>query len=265
MENINRPLVSVIMSFFNNEETLRNSVDSVMNQSYSNIELLLVDNCSTDGSTGIALEYNKKYDNVIYFKTEQNSGGPAVPRNIGIDFAKGEYLAFIDSDDVWKDNKLNRQLKKICDYNLVCSVVNIYDEDQGILIESKIKNDLIFSISELIMRNYIVHSSVMVKKNLFINIKFDEDELINGLEDYSAYMKYLSLYGKALRISEPLVEYRRVSTSLGGKIVAKERLVKSIYCLSRSMINLSMYNHFVIGVLSRLVIHFKNSLKRLIK
>ena len=106
------PLVSGIMIFLNGEKYIEEAIASVFAQTYENWELLLVDDGSTDGSTAIAQQYAAQYpDRIRYLEHEghQNRGMSAT-RNLGIRHAQGEYIAFLDADDVWLPEKLTRQV-----------------------------------------------------------------------------------------------------------------------------------------------------------
>ncbi|WP_293084415.1 glycosyltransferase family A protein, partial [Moorena sp. SIO4A1] len=108
----NKPLVSTIIIFLNPEPFLQETIESVFAQTYDNWELLLVDDGSTDGSTEIALQYARQYpEKVRYLEHEghQNRGMSAT-RNLGIRHAKGEYIAFLDADDIWLPNTLAEQV-----------------------------------------------------------------------------------------------------------------------------------------------------------
>jgi glycosyltransferase involved in cell wall biosynthesis len=108
----NFPQVSVVIPFLNAEKFLQETIDSVFSQIYSNWELLLVDDGSTDASTAIACDYATKHpDKVRYFEHEghQNRGACA-SRNLGIRNAKGKYIALLDADDIWLPHKLERQV-----------------------------------------------------------------------------------------------------------------------------------------------------------
>lgn len=113
VEHINtKPLVSGIMIFLNGEKFIEEAIESVFAQTYDHWELLLVDDGSTDSSTAIAQRYARKCsEKVRYLEHEghQNRGMSAT-RNLGIHHAKGEYIAFLDADDIWLPQKLERQL-----------------------------------------------------------------------------------------------------------------------------------------------------------
>ena len=123
-------LVTVIIPVYNAEQYLPRTIDSVLRQSYTNWELLLVDDCSTDHSRELMQQYEKQYDNVHCYYCEKN-GGPAQARNLGIDHAQGQYLAFVDSDDLWVPHKLERQLMflKKHDYAFTFTSYEFADEN----------------------------------------------------------------------------------------------------------------------------------------
>ena len=101
--------ISVIMPTYNSSLYISEAVDSVLGQTYSNLELLIVDDCSTDNTANIIGDYERSDDRVKLFSTSQNSG-PAVARNIAIEKAGGRFIAFLDSDDVWVVEKLEKQI-----------------------------------------------------------------------------------------------------------------------------------------------------------
>ena len=105
--NIN---VSIITPCYNAASFIDETIKSVLNQSYQNWELIIVDDCSTDNSSKIIKKYCSLDNRIKYIKTESASGSPTIPRNIAIKNAKGRYIAFLDSDDLWLPNKLEEQL-----------------------------------------------------------------------------------------------------------------------------------------------------------
>ena len=98
-----KPLVSVVLNFFNAEKFIREAIESVLAQTYNNWELLLVDDRSTDGSGQIALRYARKDAERVKYLThkEREKIGRSASLNLGIRNARGEYIAFLDADDVW--------------------------------------------------------------------------------------------------------------------------------------------------------------------
>src|SRR5262245_56610982 len=108
-----RPLVSIITIFLNAEKFIQEALESVVAQTYDNWELLLVDDGSTDGSTRIALKYCKQYAGKVHYLVHEGdvNCGMSVSRNLGVSFAKGEYVALLDADDVWLPRKLEQQVE----------------------------------------------------------------------------------------------------------------------------------------------------------
>ena len=108
----NEPLVTGIIIFFNAEKFFEESIESVFAQTYKNWELLLVDDGSTDGSTAIALRYAEQHpEKVRYMEhNDHQNRGMSATRNLGIKNAKGEYIAFLDADDIWLPQKLEQQV-----------------------------------------------------------------------------------------------------------------------------------------------------------
>ena len=107
-----KPLVSVIVIFLNEERFIREAIESVFAQTYDNWELLLVDDGSTDGSTQIALEYAKQYPATVRYleHSGHQNRGMSASRNLGLSRASGDYIGFLDADDVWLPYKLRRQV-----------------------------------------------------------------------------------------------------------------------------------------------------------
>lgn len=120
-------LVSIITPSYNVEAFIARTINSVLLQTYSNWELLIVDDCSKDSSATIINDYVKKDKRIKYFKTEKASGSPVKPRNIAIEKAIGKYIAFLDSDDIWLPTKLEEQLK-LFDDDKVAVVYSNYEK-----------------------------------------------------------------------------------------------------------------------------------------
>jgi teichuronic acid biosynthesis glycosyltransferase TuaG len=118
---VNEPLVSIITPAYNVELFIGDAIDSVINQVYLNWEMLIVDDCSNDNTRAIVSKYVKLDDRIKLISLPTNSGNPSVPRNEGIKIARGKYIAFLDSDDIWYSGKLNRQIGLMEKANLMFS------------------------------------------------------------------------------------------------------------------------------------------------
>lgn len=102
--------VSIIIPCYNAGERIRETLNSVLEQTYSRWEAIVVDDCSTDHSVEIISSFVIKDQRIKLIRNEKNSGGPSIPRNLGMASAKGDLIAFLDSDDIWMPEKLERQL-----------------------------------------------------------------------------------------------------------------------------------------------------------
>ena len=102
-------MISIITPAFNAEKYISKTIESIQNQSYQEWELIIVDDCSTDNTLLLSQDYAKNDKRITIFHAPKN-GGVAKARNIGLENAKGEYIAFVDSDDLWKPDKLEKQL-----------------------------------------------------------------------------------------------------------------------------------------------------------
>ena len=109
--------VSILVAVYNVEKYLRRCLDSLISQTYQNIEIILVDDCSTDNSLSICYEYAKKYKRVTVVKKQENTGLSDV-RNIGIEHSTGDYIMFIDSDDYVCENFVEEMVKAIEEKNV---------------------------------------------------------------------------------------------------------------------------------------------------
>ena len=99
-----KPLISVVIPTYQRRDKLKVTLDSVLSQTYENYEVLIMDDGSTDGTKEMVNSYS---DPRIFYNWQENTGGPAKPRNNGIKISKGSWIAFLDDDDNWKKNKLD--------------------------------------------------------------------------------------------------------------------------------------------------------------
>ncbi len=195
--------ISVIIPTYNRSRLLLKAVNSVLNQTYPDYEILICDDGSTDNSKQIieSLKNNK-----IVWIEGSHSGLPGVVRNKGIKKAKGEWVAFLDDDDVWDKDKLLLQVKiidtKKCD--VVCS--NAISSETGKKLINLNKNGFL-STKELLKNNSIVCSSVLVKRKIFGKIGgFSENKKMKAIEDYDLWLR-ISTDRKIYFLNKNLVFY----------------------------------------------------------
>lgn len=123
------PIVSIITPAYNCEKYIGATIESVLSQTFQKWEMIIVDDCSTDHTSDVVMSYCQNDTRVIYKKIEQNSGA-AVARNLAMDLAKGQYIAFLDSDDLWLPDKLTIQLEfmRAHGYKFTCTDYEQVDE-----------------------------------------------------------------------------------------------------------------------------------------
>jgi Glycosyltransferases involved in cell wall biogenesis len=180
--------VSVIIPYYNSESTIIRAIESVAKQTFTDYEIILVDDGSSDNTHIIVDAYIKKH-NEIYFKHYyQENAGPSEARNLGISKSDAEYIAFLDSDDSWVSNKLEIQMKLMAEneIDLLGSNINIVGPNGKIIREYYIKSQLEYvSFYKLLFKHYFYTSSVVIRKKVVDNIggfpekqKYAEDTLL---------------------------------------------------------------------------------------
>lgn len=197
-------LVSVIMNCHNSQKYLRQSILSVINQSYKNWEIILWDNKSTDKSREIVKSFKNKKIKYYYSNKFTNLGKA---RNLAVQKAKGKYIAFIDTDDTWPKNKLQIQMKflkknkfKICFTNF-----NNFYQNKGIK-EKKVKRFIKKITTQSLLNDYPLGIiTVIMEKSLFKLKKFNEK--LNILEDFDLFI-HISFFTNIGFINKVLADYR---------------------------------------------------------
>lgn len=208
---MNSNLVSIIVPIYNVEKYLRKCVDSLLKQSYSNIEILLIDDGSTDNSGRISDEYSN-YNNVRVYHKE--NGGLSDARNFGIEHSKGEFLAFVDSDDYVTEDYILRMLDKIqkTDVDIVaCSYYDISEDGQilgkiqstdRILNEKNFWDDIYINIKAT--PAYGVAWNKLYKRNVFENLRYRKG-ILNEDDD----IIYDVIHGRNMFMMDDLLYYYR--------------------------------------------------------
>lgn len=202
-------LISIILPTFNCVEYIEASISSVLSQSYQNWELIIVDDKSTDHTCDIVKGFQSRESRIKFIQLKNNSGGPAIPRNTGLDAASGSYVAFLDADDVWHPQKLAIQLEqmRLMKVDLLCSrIKNFTSYDQIDYADTNFNNLESKKIKFLRLRNRIPTSSVFGKSELFVKHKFDANFPI--VEDFHLWLRLSSAGFSIAKINHILVYYR---------------------------------------------------------
>ncbi|MEE0450594.1 glycosyltransferase family 2 protein [Peptacetobacter sp.] len=218
---MNEPLVSIITPVYNAERFLEDTIKSVQKQSYKNWELVLVDDCSKDSSSEIIEKFQNSDDRIRYIKLEKNSGA-AISRNTGIKNAKGRFIAFVDSDDLWEKTKLEKQIEYMLRENIGFSFTSYrYMRENGEKTTKVAKAPKKIDYEGLLKNTIIGCSTVVLDRKIIGDF---EMPLVKRGQDTATWLKILRTEKYAYGIEEPLVNYRIVGNSLSSnKIKALKR------------------------------------------
>lgn len=217
--------VSVIIPVYNAEKYIANTIESVLNQTYKDIEIVIVDDCSNDNSKTIIEAYAKLNSNIIYHLQKEN-GGAAVSRNTALSIASGRYVAFLDSDDLWFPDKTKKQMDLIKENSAaMCFTAIEMINENGEMIKGKrnIKNKINYNF--LLKNTMIATSSVLIDREVVGNFQMP---LIRSGQDYATWLKLMRDGLEAYGIDEVLVKYRVGRNSLSSNKLKSIKQVWSI-------------------------------------
>lgn len=219
-------LVSVIMPVYNCEKHIEEAVNSVINQTYFQWELILVDDCSTDNSLRLISNYKNKDNRIKIIKLNENSGA-AVARNKAIESSKGRFIAFLDCDDIWKKEKLKNQIKYMLDNDVAFSYSNyeIIMED-GRKINKIIKSPNNLNYKNMLKGNSIGCLTVIIDREKAGNFKMP---LLRKGQDYATWLNLMKKGFTAYNINENLALYRRSKHSLSSSMASSLKRTWHIY------------------------------------
>lgn len=210
-------IVSIVMPAYNCDSFIKQSIESVINQTYKNWELIIINDCSTDKTEEIIKSYSDK--RITTYKNNKQKG-VSYSRNKGISFCSSEWIAFIDSDDIWENNKLEEQLEIVSNNKEFIFTGSKFINENGKQIKYIQNVPEKININELLKQNLISCSSVLINKKHLINHPFPEG-IENIHEDYAAWLEILKDIDYAYGINKPLLTYRiRESSKSFNKIKA---------------------------------------------
>ena len=249
------PLVSIIVPTYNRGLLIMNTINSILIQSYKNFELIIVDDGSTDNTTEIINGIN---DSRIIYNKIINSGGPAKPRNIGLKQSKGDYIAFCDDDDIWKEHKLKYCVNELINgsdfvyHNFITTGGNF----NNLLFRSINSRELIYPYYFDLLNNgnSIINSSVVFKKDLFFKVGYiDEDTNLVAAEDYDYWLRISLISKKMTLIKNYLgiynISYKSISRN-SAKIFNYTSYLKKKYKITEEPIWM-LYNLFKISTIKK--------------
>ena len=205
--------VSVIIPVYNSERFIREPILSALRQTYKNVEIIVVDDCSSDSSAEIIQDLQKEYSNIRYHLQPSNHGA-GVARNKALEIATGQFIAFLDSDDVWHPEKLEKQLSLMEKRKSTFSytAIEMIDE-KGEIIKGKrpVRKECTYNF--LLKNTMIATSSVVVDRAFFGDFRMSDRR---GGQDYATWLMLLRSGCLACGIDEALVKYRVRKGSLSS-------------------------------------------------
>ena len=231
-------LVSIITPSYNNKQFIKETIDSVISQTYENWEMIIVDDKSTDNSVEFIQEFIKDEKRIKLIILNSNIGA-AMARNKALDIAQGRYIAFLDSDDIWLPRKLEKQLNFMQEnnYSFTFSSYTPFSED-GKKEFSLIQVPKELSYSEYCKDTIIGCLTVIIDKNEISEFKMPN---IKSSHDMALWLLIMKRGFKAYGLNEALAKYRLVSTSNTAK---KYKAILDVWKVYRKIEKLSFLTSF---------------------
>lgn len=204
--------VSIITPTYNSHQFIEATIQSILNQTYTNWELLITDDCSTDGTWELLQKYQRQDERIKIFKLKRNSG-PGIARNNSIKHAQGRFIAFCDSDDQWKPEKLEKQVEFLTTNNLAFTF-SAYQK-----IDEKGEKGGIVNIPNEVNYNHLLKTCPIG----CLTAIYDTDKIgkvympeIRKRQDYGLWLKIFQIIGSTKGMNENLAYYRVRSNSVSS-------------------------------------------------
>ncbi|HFK3172494.1 glycosyltransferase family 2 protein [Proteus mirabilis] len=216
-------LISIIMPSYNSGEYIRKSIDSVLNQSYKNFELIIIDDCSSDNTVDIITSYQDKRIKLLKNETNQGAG---ITRNKGLLLSNGRFICFLDSDDTWRPDKLEKQLTFMLSNNIdFCfSAYDRVSEDNTFICRIGVPEKV--NYSDMLKVCSIGCLTVMFDKDKFTDFSMPS---IRKRQDYALWLKLLKQTPYAYGINEPLGFYNIRENSISSNKLNAAKYQWKIY------------------------------------
>jgi len=238
-------MVSVIIPNYNASRYLGETLESVRNQTFADWEAIVVDDCSSDHSVEIIQSYVQKDRRIRLIECMTNNGGPAVPRNMGIAAAQGDYIAFLDSDDLWLPGKLEIQLRFMKERNVRLSSTSysLIDENSHDL-NRIIRAEPQMNYKKYLRNTAIGFSTTIVHRELLSGISFQKMPVA---EDFPFWLDVLRQGETMYGLQQVLTKYRVQKKSLSSNKIRSARQIWSVYreyerfCFLRAAFYFSCY------------------------
>jgi teichuronic acid biosynthesis glycosyltransferase TuaG len=214
------PEVTIITPAFNAEPYIEATLRSALTQTFHAFELLILDDHSTDGTAALAESFASEDDRIRVIRLPRNYGAPAGPRNVGIQQARGRWIAFLDADDIWHPDKLRIQLDQLNRTGAkFCSTQMRDFRDESQLSFSPVGTPAVREISFLsqLLKYQTPTSSVVVDAEIMRAVLFNEDPAYKAREDLDCWLTCHERLGHSIKIEHPMMGYRQSAQQISGK------------------------------------------------
>lgn len=236
----NDKLVSIIIPVYNASRFLEETINSIQEQTYSNWEAIFIDDCSSDNSYDIIKQYQKNDKRIKVIKNKINNG-VAISRNNGIDYAKGEYLCFLDADDKWHPEKLEKQINFMQELNCEFSFTGYQFANEKCNPNGKI----VLVPNKINYKQALKNTTIWTSTVMFNMGKLTKDDIympnIKRGQDTATWWKVLKKIEYAYGLNEVLSYYRRTNNSLSAN---KLTALKRTWNLYRNVEHLNILSSF---------------------
>lgn len=222
------PLVSILTPSFNSEKFIVQTIQSVQKQTYPNWELIIVDDCSTDSTKSIIEQFVANDTRILFFQTTKNSGA-GISREMALSKAEGDYIAFLDADDLWKPQKLEKQIQFMKENKLPFTFA-FYDciNEEGVSLNKRVEAPKTLTYRQLFFCNYVGNLTGIYDINYFGKISIPS---VRKRQDWIVWLTILKKVKKAKPVPESLALYRIRENSLSA---SKVDLLKHNFGVYRS-------------------------------
>ncbi|RYL89318.1 glycosyltransferase family 2 protein [Sporolactobacillus sp. THM7-4] len=207
------PSISVITPAYNSAATINETIESVLSQTYSDWEMIIVDDCSTDQTRDLLLKAEARDSRIHTVFLKKNSGA-AVARNTALDHAKGRYIAFLDSDDRWKPDKLEKQLRFMQEHHYAFTFTGYeYILPNGTALHKRVQAPEQVTYHDMLKNTIVGCLTVMVDRDRIGSFHMPN---LRTRQDLATWLSFLKKGNIAHGLNENLAEYRVGQASISG-------------------------------------------------
>lgn len=225
-------MLSIVIPMYNSENVIQRTIKSVIEQKLDDYEIIIIDDCSTDNSYKICNEYILKNNikNVKIIKNDINHGGPSYSRNKGIEIAKGEYIIFLDSDDYYEKDTINKMLEQMKQQSLIITGIRYKYKNKEKLLFYKPENNILNVPKNEIVQIYLKGLLNQPSNKMYdLNFIRDKGILFNEQsaygEDLEFNLEYIKNIQNIILINEPLYIYSETKTGLNNTYKKNELII----------------------------------------